>query len=220
MNPAVAPWRSSAALACAALGDRARAQLLVSEELAAAQSFGAPRAVGIALRTAGLVEQGPRSIDLLAEAVSALEHSSARLELARALVDYGAAHRRSGRRTEARDPLRRGLDLATRCGAPPLAQRAGGDLLAAGARPRRALVTGVDALTATERRVAMMAADGMTNRQIAEQMFISMKTVSIHLTHTYQKLGIATRSELACTLKGKTPARALHVLQPKTTRDD
>jgi DNA-binding CsgD family transcriptional regulator len=217
LNPAVIPWRSGAALASAALRQQDRARQLATEELEAARSFGAPRAIGIALRIAGLTEHAPRSLELLAEAVSVLEHSSARLDLGRALIDYGAALRRSGRRGEARDPLRRGLDLATRCGASPLAERAHWELLAAGARPRRALLTGVDALTSTERRVAVMAADGMTNRQVAENMFISMKTVSVHLTHIYQKLGIATRSELATTL-GATSPNALHGWQPETTR--
>jgi DNA-binding CsgD family transcriptional regulator len=201
-NPAVISWRSSAALAHAALGERDVARKLTDEELPAARAFGAPRALGVALRAAGLVREGSVGIELLREAVSVLEGSAARLEHARALTDLGAILRRDGRRTEAREPLRRGLDLADRCGADALAARAREELVTAGARPRRERISGAEALTASEHRIATLAATGMTNREIAQALFITIKTVKAHLGHVFQKLDITARSELPDALAG------------------
>ena len=199
-NPGVIPWRSSAALACAALGDAGRAVVLVDEELELART---PRARGIALRAAGLVRQSGSRVELLREAVSALERSEARLEYARALTDLGAELRRSGHRTEAREPLRIGLDVATACGASAIAGRARDELVTAGARPRRARIAGAEALTASERRIATLAATGMTNREIAQALFITIKTVKAHLGHVFLKLDITTRAQLADALTSR-----------------
>jgi DNA-binding CsgD family transcriptional regulator len=98
--------------------------------------------------------------------------------------------------------LRTGLDLAHRAGATALAERAHGELLTAGVRPRRAVLTGADALTASERRVADLAADGRTNQEIAQTLFVTTRTVEAHLTRTFRKLGIASRTELAGALAG------------------
>jgi DNA-binding CsgD family transcriptional regulator len=193
----VVPWRSAAATAYAALGNVGEARKLASEEVELARSFGAPRAIGIALDAAGLVEGKERGIALLSEAVEVLESSGADLEHARALTDLGAALRRSNRRKDARAPLRRGLDIAHRCGGQALAERAREELLATGARPRRLVLTGVDALTASERRVAELATKGLTNREIAQSLFVTPRTVEVHLSHAYAKLEIASRAELA-----------------------
>jgi hypothetical protein len=96
-----------------------------------------------------------------------LAGSQARLEHARALVDLGAALRRANQRTEAREQLREGVDLARRVGAFGLAARANEEIAASGARPRKVLQAGLDALTASERRVAQLAADGMSNKSLA-----------------------------------------------------
>jgi DNA-binding CsgD family transcriptional regulator len=146
---------------------------------------------------AGLVEGGEDGLALLREAVAVLEPSQARLEHARALVELGSAMRRANRRSEAREPLRRGLELATVCGASPLAERAETELLASGARPRRTALSGVDSLTPSERRVAQMAAEGGTNREIAQALFVTQKTVEVHLSSVYRKLDIASRSQLS-----------------------
>jgi len=199
-NPSVIAWRSQAALAHLALGDTGRALELATEELRLARRFGAPRAIGNALRTLGLVEQDERQITLLREAVSALEHSQAGLDHARALTDLGGALRRSNRRAAARDPLRQALELATRCGAAPLAARARSELLASGARPRKPILSGRDALTPIERQAATMASQGMSNPQIAQSLFISRKTVEKRLSEAYRKLDIGSRSELAAAL--------------------
>jgi DNA-binding CsgD family transcriptional regulator len=194
-NPGFVPWRSLTALT-PNKGDPEPARALANEEVALAKALGQPRAHGIALRALGLLQQGSDGTDLLGEAVTVLEQTPARLEHARALVDYGAALRRSEHRTDARKPLREGLDLAHQCRATMLAQRAHQELLATGARPRRPARSGRDALTPTEARVAQMAADGHTTPEIAQALFVTPKTIETHLTHTYQKLNIHTRREL------------------------
>jgi DNA-binding CsgD family transcriptional regulator len=175
-----------------------------------ARDFGRPRALGVALRAEGLVEGGHRGLDLLAEAVTVLERSQAPVELARALTDYGAALRRAGRRAEARERLERGLDLAHHWGARRIAGQARAELIAAGAKPRRDAITGRDALTASELRVARLAAEGKTNREIAQALFITTKTASAHLSRAYRKLDITRRSQLAEALVSKTPAAGSH----------
>jgi DNA-binding CsgD family transcriptional regulator len=108
---------------------------------------------------------------------------------------------RHGRRiVEAREPLRRALDLADRCGARPLAELARDELQIAGGRPRRARLAGLDALTTNEERVAAMAAAGLSNAAIAEALFISRKTVEKHLSSAYRKLGIGAREQLGAAL--------------------
>jgi DNA-binding CsgD family transcriptional regulator len=132
--------------------------------------------------------------------VALLEASPARLELARALLALGSSLRRSGSRREARPPLLRALELAERCGAAPVAERARTELYAAGGRPRAAALSGVDALTVSERRVAALAAEGRSNKEIAQTLFVTPKTVEVHLSRAYRKLGIASRGELGVTL--------------------
>jgi DNA-binding CsgD family transcriptional regulator len=161
------------------------------------------RAIGVGLRTLGVVEGGAEGLAHLEEAVAVLADSPARLEHARALVELGAARRRANQRAAAREPLRQGLDLAHRCGATRLAQRARDELAASGARPRREMITGRDALTATEQRIAAMAADGMSNPQIAQALFVTRKTVENHLGRIYPKLGIRSRDQLAAELENQ-----------------
>ncbi|MBV9943938.1 MAG: AAA family ATPase [Solirubrobacterales bacterium] len=197
------PWRSDAALAQLALGARAEARTLAAEEVALADSFGAPRTLGIALRAAGLAQGGRRGIELLRQAAHVLEGSPARLEHARALTDLGAALRRAGQRAESREILRRALDLAHRCGAHALSERARTELVAAGGRPRRLVLSGLDSLTTSERRVAQLAASGLANREIAQQLFITTRTVEGHLTHAYQKLDITSREQLTDVLANR-----------------
>lgn len=196
-SPTTAPWRSDAALAHLALGEEREARALAGEEVALAQAFGGSRTFGIALRAAGLAEGGRRGIELLRQAVDVLERSAARLEHARAMADLGAALRRAGQRADSREILRAALDLAHRCGAPVLAERARTELIAAGGRPRRPVLTGLDSLTPSERRVAQLAAADLSNREIAQQLFVTTRTVEGHLTHTYQKLAISSREQLA-----------------------
>lgn len=201
VNPAVMPWRSDAAHALRVLGERERARALAAEELQQARRCGVPRAIGVALRTAGLCAEGPAGIGLLTEAVTVLGASEARLEHARALVDLGAAIRRAGRRRDARVQLTAGLEIAQQGGATFLARQAETELRAAGGRARRPTATGPDALTASERRVAELAAAGHTNRTIAAQLQISVKAVEWHLHQSYGKLGVAGRRQLPGALR-------------------
>ena len=205
-NPAFMAWRSHAALALLQLGRQNEAGRLAAEELELARTWGAPRALGAALRAAGLVEGGEHGLDLLEEAVQELSNSPAKLEQARARTELGAALRRANRRAQAREQLRQALELATICGAAPLAARAESELLATGARPRRIALSGVASLTPSERRVAEMAAEGPTNREIAQTLYVTQRTVEVHLTSIYRKLAISSRSQLADALA--EPARA------------
>ena len=204
-NPNVLAWRSALALA---LPESAReeALALADLELDLARKIGQPRAIGVALRARGLLSKGDEQIGLLMRAIDSLEASPSRLETAYALTDLGAAHRRASRRGDSRQLLARGLDLAAACGGSALAARAREELVAAGARPRRERLSGVEALTASERRVAQMAAAGMSNREIAQALFVTIKTVALHLTHTYEKLDIAGRAQLADALGDTQPA--------------
>ncbi|MGH2889798.1 MAG: AAA family ATPase [Solirubrobacteraceae bacterium] len=192
VNPGVLPWRSSAA-AAARLGDLPRARSLAAIEVEHARRARGPRALGIALRIAGLVDDDPA---LLQESVTVLEGSPARLELSRSLAFLGAAQRRAGRTPAARATLSRALELAHECDAPPLVERTLAELRSAGARPRRRPRSGVRALTASERRTAEMAAAGRTTRQVAATLFLSPKTVEGHLTSVFRKLAISSRAEL------------------------
>jgi DNA-binding CsgD family transcriptional regulator len=195
--------RSGAADALLRLGRRDEAVTLVHAELADVRRFGGQRALGVASRVAGLVEGGSRGIELLTESVSALSSSPALLERAKSLTELGAAQRRGGHRQRAREPLAEGLDLAARCGARPLVARAREELVASGSRPRREWRKGVDALTPTELRVARLAAEGNTNRAIAQAMYVTVKTVEGHLASVYRKLEIPGRGELDAALHGE-----------------
>jgi DNA-binding CsgD family transcriptional regulator/tetratricopeptide (TPR) repeat protein len=200
-NPAVLPWRSRAALVHLRLGHAETAQRLAFDELAHARAWGAPAAVSVALRAAARASPGSEPIDLLREATTILESSPARIEHAHAACDLGATLRRAGHRHDARTPLRRALDAAVTCGARPLARRAREELTAAGARPRRDRIEGRLALTASELRVASLAAEGRTNREIAQSLFVTLKTVETHLRHAFGKLGISGRRELPTALE-------------------
>ena len=208
ISPGALPWRSEAAFAYLALGDHEAAERLANEELELAQAFGAPRALGEALRAAGVVAGGDRGASLLREAIEAFERAGARLERTRALADLGAMLRRRNRRTEARELLREALDAAHRAGARPLAEYAETELRATGARPRRVVLTGLDSLTASERRIAELAGEGLTNREIAQTLFVTARTVEGHLTSVFRKLQVSSRDELRAALAGDAPVSA------------
>jgi len=173
---------------------------MAQTELELARRADSARASGIALRICGLLAEPQNRIELLEQSVTVLETTPMRLELAYSLTELGAALRRAGARTAAREPLRRALDLAHRCGATPLADQARQEALAAGARPRRPWTTGVHALTPSELRVARLAAQPLSNRDIAQALFITTKTVSDHLSSTYRKLNISSRDQLVAVM--------------------
>jgi DNA-binding CsgD family transcriptional regulator len=195
--PSYLPWRSEAALAYHALSDQSSALRLAEEEVELARVFAAPRALGVALRALGVITDGRAGEALLREALECLERAGSPIERARVLTDLGALLRRGNRRTEARSLLRDALDAAHRAGARPLAERAETELRATGARPRRVTLTGPDALTASERRIAELAAQELTNREIAQELFVTARTVEGHLTSVFRKLQLTSREELA-----------------------
>jgi DNA-binding CsgD family transcriptional regulator len=189
-------WKAFAVPALASLGESQTAVRLAREHLAVARRVGAPGALGRSLRSAGLATGGQEGLGLLEEAVSILERSSARLELAHALADLGAELGRAGRRREGRDAQRRAIELADECGAIALAERARVELHSGPGRPPRAELTGPGALTAAEWRVCRQVAEGHTNREVAQALFVTEKTIERHLSSAYQKLGIRSRFQL------------------------
>ncbi len=195
-NPGWAAWRSLKAQALGRLGRTDEAIALVEDEVQAARRFGAPGTVGRSLIVLGRLKREEGLADL-EEAVQLLESSSARLAYAKALAGLGATLRRNRQPSEAREPLRRALELADSCGAGELMEEVRAELYATGARPRTTALSGVEALTASERRVAGLAADGQTNRDIAQSLFVTPKTVEVHLSNAYRKLGIRSRRELS-----------------------
>lgn len=194
-NPGMFCYRSDLAMALLRTGARERAEALAAEEVALARQWGTRRAIGIALRAAALTAAGS-GIDLLRESVDQLDGSGAVLEHARSLIELGAAIRRTGTRSQSLEPLQSGMDLAAQCGATALAARGREELVAAGSRPRRTRLTGVDALTPSEIRVARLASQGLSNREIAQTLFVTIRTVQVHLTSTYRKLDIESRAQL------------------------
>ena len=203
-NPAmsVQNWRSGAARALAALGDTDSARELAREELELTQGFGVPTPIGAALRTSGLVEGGESGLELLHRSTEVLRRSPSKLELSRSLTAYGAALRRANQRRECRGPLREAAELALGCGAAAITEGAMAELRASGAKPRRIVLSGVESLTPSEIRVADLAAEGNSNREIAQRLYLTVKTVETHLGRVYRKLEIAGRRELGAALRG------------------
>ena len=199
LHPDWKPWQSLKARALGLLGRRDEAVAAIEAELELARGCGVPATVGRCLRQRAELDQ---DTDLLSEAAELLATTPARLEHARALAALGAALRRGRHATEAREPLRQALELAEACACPPLVEAVRSELYASGARPRTAALSGVGALTASEHRAATMAAGGQTNREIAQALFVTPKTVEVHLSNAYRKLGIRSRRELPTALSG------------------
>jgi DNA-binding CsgD family transcriptional regulator len=195
-------WAATAVWALARLGRTDEAVQVAQRELDAAVAFGASRRRALALSACGGLDAGPAGLAQLREAVELLHDSPSRLARARALVNLGIGLRRRDEPLPAREPLAAGLDLAQQCGAVALAEAARAELIATGARPRRASLRGPGALTPAQLRTAEMAASGMTNREVAQALFVSTKTVETQLSQAYAKLGIASRAELADALAG------------------
>jgi DNA-binding CsgD family transcriptional regulator len=196
-HPGLVSWRPAAASVLRLLGRLDEAKDLAQEAMLLARRFVAPRALGTALHADGLVHD---PVATLQEAVEVLATTPARLEHARATIDLGAALRRANRRSDARQRLEAGMDEAHACGADALVAHAREELTACGARPRRPTTTGWDALTPSERRIAQLARDGLSNREIAQTLFVTTKTVETHLGAAYRKLGVVRRTELAAAL--------------------
>lgn len=189
-------WRPAAVPLLVVSGRLDEARSLLERETAVADRRGAPRQIAGALRARALLDKDD-AVDLLTEAVALLRPTPFRLDLAKALVDLGAALRRTNQRAASREPLHEALDIAFRGGATVVADRARTELSATGARPRRMVLTGPESLTPSERRVAELAAEGRSNPEIAQALFVTRKTVETHLGRVFQKLAISGRAELS-----------------------
>jgi DNA-binding CsgD family transcriptional regulator len=200
-NPAFIPWRSEAALCLHALGRGEEAMEHADMEVRLARRWGGARALGRSLRVAGLVEGGSPGRLLLEEAVAVLATSTAQLEYAKALAELGAALRRNNWRGAAKPLLNEAFQLAVRAGATPLMEHIRVELHIVGVR-RSVASLGLDALTPSELRVAEMAASSASNRDIAQALFITPKTVEAHLSSAYRKLHLTSRHELKEVLRG------------------
>ena len=191
------PWRPLAARALAALGEYDEARQTAEEQLRIARRWGTPGAIAAALRSLAAAEHGTAQVDLLTQAGSVLEGSGEALERMHVLLELGTALRHLRRQSESREPLLEALELAERGGAALVAERARAELAATGIKRRqRTFLAGIEALTPSERRVANMAAEGMSNPEIAQSLFVTRKTVEKHLANAYAKLEIGSRGEL------------------------
>ncbi len=196
LNPTMLPWRSLAGIVAHRSGDISESRQLFDEELSLARSFDVPIPSGIALYRRASTESGELALSTLREAVETLKPTEAALHLGHAEAGLGSCLRRLGNHVEARKHLTVALDLAFRCGATALEKTAREELAAAGGRPRRPLITGSESLTPTEARIARLAAQGLHNRDIAEQLFVSSNTIAWHLRNVYRKLAIDSREQL------------------------
>ncbi|MEQ0563648.1 AAA family ATPase [Amycolatopsis sp. NEAU-NG30] len=193
--PGFVPWRAHAARAALALGQADDAARLAEEDMNASARWGAARPLGTALTTLGLVREDDEAERALNKAITTLKSSPARLQLATALTELGSLQARHGQSEKAIETLRQAVELSEHCGARPLARRAAEELRSA----RRALTPAKDnehGLTRQENRIAVMAAQGLTNREIATALHLTRRTVELHLSGAYRKLGIPGRAEL------------------------
>jgi DNA-binding CsgD family transcriptional regulator len=200
-SPTWHPWRSLLARAFHAAGRSEEGIPLLDEELELARRWGAPGPIGRALRIRGQL-RGKDGLGDLEQAAEVLSDSRMRLEHARALAALGGALRRERRPSESREPLMRALEIAESCGARSLVADVRTELRASGVRARSTALQGVESLTASERRVAELAAEGMTNKEIAQALFVTPKTVEVHLSNSYRKLDISGRRQLPGALAG------------------
>lgn len=202
-NPVLAPWWLDGAHALATLGRRTEARDLAERGAEQAERWGTPSARGMGLLARGAVIEGDVGIDLLSEAADVLSRSVAPLEYAKAEYLLGTRLLERDDRKGARDRLRRSIDQSVLAGDRLQLAPATAALVKAGGRLRTGVSSATDMLTGSERRVAVMAADGATNRAIAEQLFVTVRTVETHLTSAYRKLDISGRAELAAALGPK-----------------
>jgi DNA-binding CsgD family transcriptional regulator len=196
------PWRPLLAEALVLAGRADEAADAAAGYAALAVKWDTHRARGHASRMRALVASRAQAIPLLEEGCTQFAASHARLELARSLAELGAHRRAAGDRRAARAILRDAHDAAHACHAIALCERARAELLLAGGRPRPPAGAGAGALTPAERRVVELAAQGATNREIARRLYLSPKTIEMHLRSAYRKLDVPGRGGLVAALHG------------------
>ncbi|MEH0973682.1 AAA family ATPase [Micromonospora sp. CPCC 205546] len=204
------PWRLELARVQLSVGNKTQATQLLQEQLRVPHGVD-DRTRGRTLRLLATTAAQDHRRKLLSEAVNLLQSSGDRLELVRALGDTGQTLQRAGDSARARLLVRRAYQLAQDCGASVLAQRLirrepGSGLPAYPATTE--LQEPDDGLSDAERRVAALAAQGHTNRQISSKLFITVSTVEQHLTRVYRKLDVKRRTDLPSRLVAYAEALA------------
>ncbi|MFI9046833.1 AAA family ATPase [Streptomyces sp. NPDC053427] len=205
-NPAFVPWWADAAILLASLDRPGQARELAEYGSELAARWGTPRGLGLARMAHGVAAPGKEGIDHLTASVALLADSPARALQARSEYLLGRALVHAGEQRAAREHLRIAGDLAQLCGAVALGAEARKLLVTAGGRIRNTTTSPLGMLTGMERTVADLAAKGVSNRSIAESLFVTVRTIETHLTSVYRKLGVARRTELAAVLRPRNPA--------------
>lgn len=193
-------YRATEVRALLMVGEHERAAQTALVAVERARRFGAGRQLGVALHAAALTMHGARRIERLHEAEAVLRNAGAALDRAECLIDLGREHGGSGEAATGRELLEEAIATALAVGAEAVAGRARDALVRLGGRPRRTATSGVAALTPAERRVAELASTQRSNREIAEELFVTEKTVENHLTSVYRKLAISSRAQVAAAI--------------------
>jgi DNA-binding CsgD family transcriptional regulator len=163
-----------------------------------ASAAGTDWVLGLAARSRALLDEGETAEDLYRASVSHLQRTRQPVELARSHLVYGEWLRREDRRVDARQQLRIARDMFDAIGAVAFTDRAARELAVTGETSRKRpgdKGLGSD-LTVREAQIARLAADGLSNREIGEQLFISHRTVGYHLGRVFSKLDVSNRAQL------------------------
>ncbi|MEU3372273.1 BREX system ATP-binding domain-containing protein [Streptomyces sp. NPDC006711] len=197
VNPAVLPWRSTRSALLLAQRNVVAARRAAREESELARRWNAPFALGRALVAEAAASSGCEALHLAGQALDILEPSPTPLLFAHALYEAGRAHRQAGKTRRTRELLHRANEMAISLGADGLVEAVQWELRYAGGRPDPRKDSAESLLTPTERQVSELAARGMSNRDIARLLKVSLRNIESHLTHSYRKLRISRRHELA-----------------------
>jgi DNA-binding CsgD family transcriptional regulator/tetratricopeptide (TPR) repeat protein len=173
-------------------------------------------ALGVEARSRALVSEGAVAETLYREAISHLARTRLHMERARAHLVYGEWLRRGDRRVDAREQLRAAHEMFVMMGTEAFAERARRELIATGEQVRSRGPELRDQLTPQEEQIARLACDGLSNREIGAQLFLSARTVEWHLTHVFGKLHINSRSQLHTALSKVHQ----HVARSRSGRQD
>ncbi|WP_030661896.1 AAA family ATPase [Streptomyces cellulosae] len=199
-NPVFAPWWVDAVRLLVQRGRTDEARDIVARTESQVVRWGTAEGHGLMLLARGMVAGGTAGLALLNSAVETLEQSPVRLARIDACVYHGEALMAADRFNDARGRLRGAVHLAVACGDLVSARRARRLLKTAGGRMPELATKPAETLTARERRVAELAAEGLSNRRISETLFVTLRTVESHLSSVYRKLGIELRTELGAAL--------------------
>jgi DNA-binding CsgD family transcriptional regulator len=168
-----------------------------------ARTSGSDWALGVEARSRALLSEGETAETRYREAIDRLSRTRLRVELARAYLLYGEWLRRERRRVDAREQLRTAHQMLAGMGADGFAERAARELRATGERVRNRTADVPAQLTARETQIARLASEGLSNPEIAAQLFMSPRTVEYHLHKVFTKLDISSRNQLHRVLAGR-----------------